>query len=85
MPTPEPINIPGTVELTGEPLPVTVQSESTPPAVKLVAAILGAALLVCILLVGLLAYADKEVPDVIQLVASGALGALSALLVGNRR
>lgn len=67
------------------PLPVTVESESTPPAVKLVAGMLGAALLLCLLLVGLLAWADKETPDVLQLVASGALGALSALLVGNRR
>jgi hypothetical protein len=67
------------------PLPVTVESETTPPAVKLVAGILGAALLLALVGVVMLTYADKAAPDILQIIASGSLGALSAILVGNRR
>lgn len=81
-----PVNVPVTITAAGDgPLPVTVESESTPPAVKLVATILGVALILCVLAITALAILDKEAPDVLQLVASGTLGALSALLVGNRR
>lgn len=68
-----------------EPMPVQVVSSTTDPMVKVVAIILGATLLLAVVAITVLALQDKGAPDVLQNVAVGALGALSALLVGNRR
>lgn len=66
--------------------PELVQLDSTPdPMVRVVAIILGATLLLAVVAITVLALQDKGAPDVLQNVAVGALGALSALLVGNRR
>jgi hypothetical protein len=68
-----------------EPVSVELVSESTPPAVKLVAIILGAALILSLVAITYLAATEHTAPDVLQNVAVGSLAALSALLVGNRR
>ncbi len=66
--------------------PELVQLDSTPdPMVRVVAIILGATLLLAVVAITVLALQNKGAPDVLQNVAVGALGALSALLVGNRR
>jgi hypothetical protein len=67
-----------------DPMPVQVVSSTTDPMVKVVAIILGATLLLAVVAITVLALQDKGAPDVLQNVAVGALGALSALLVGNR-
>lgn len=70
-PTPE------LAELVADPAPT--------PMLRLVAIILGAALLLALAAITYLAATEHPTPDVLQNVAVGALAALSALLVGNRR
>lgn len=67
-----------------EGLPVELVGTTTPPLLKLVAIMLGVALLLALALIGGLAWAERGIPDVLQNVAVGSLAALSALLVGNR-
>jgi hypothetical protein len=67
-----------------EGLPVELVSGGTDPLVRLVAILLGAALLVAIGAISFLVATDHAAPDVLQNVAVGALAALSALAVGNR-
>lgn len=54
------------------------------PPIRLVAVLLGATLLLCVALIGLLAFNDRTIPDVLQNVAVGALASLGTLLVPTR-
>lgn len=54
------------------------------PPIRLVAIIIGATLVIAVLLIGLLAYQGRAIPDVLQNIAVGALTAEGALLVPSR-
>lgn len=54
------------------------------PPIRLVILLLGSTLLLCVALIGLLAYQQSPIPDVLQNVAVGSLASLGTLLVPTR-
>ena len=61
-------------------VPVTIEADRRPNAAALVVVLLGATLLLALAGIVLLAYAGKPTPDVLQMVAVGALTGLSGVL-----
>lgn len=52
--------------------------------IRLVIGILGAVLLLCVALIGLLAWHERAIPDVLQNIAVGSLASMGTLLVPTR-
>lgn len=67
-----------------EGFPVELVGSTANPMLRLVAFILGSALLVALVGIIALAVLAHPIPDVLQNLAVGAMSALAALLVGNR-
>lgn len=57
---------------------------NTPP-INLVVGVLGATLVLAVALLGLLAWGDRAAPDSLQMIATGALGALAGILTRPSR
>ena len=54
------------------------------PPIRLVIVFMGTALLTCVILIGMLSYQGRGIPDVLQNIAVGSLASLGTLLVPTR-